>query len=155
MYINNEVGVEIDEKHLQHIASTVLNDYDFRRGEPEFTLSFVAPEDIQRLNRTFRKVDAVTDVLSFESGGETDPGSGREYIGDIVICISRAKEQAELSGHRLIDEISLLEIHGLLHLLGYDHYTDEEKQEMWKEQNGYLERLGIQLKRRPGEDFDF
>ena len=94
-------------------------------------------------------------MLSFESDGEYDPENGLEYIGDIVICYEQVKKQAELSGHSTDDEIALMEIHGLLHLLGYDHTDEEQKNEMWEYQNLYLEKCGVHLNRCPGEDFDF
>ena len=156
MIINTEElnePLELNEEKYMKIAEAILN--DFCEELPEFTLTFVEPEAIQELNRTYRGVDAVTDVLSFESDGEIDPETNVEYLGDIVICSAQAAKQAEQSGHSLADEIALLEIHGLLHLLGYDHGTDEEREEMWKYQNMYLDQFGIKLNRRPGEDFDF
>lgn len=157
MYLNtddfDEQAAEINEEKLQKIAGDVLSDY--YEEIPDFTLSFVKPETIRELNRTYRETDAVTDVLSFESGGEIDPETGREYLGDIIICLDQARRQAELSGHSAEDEIGLLEIHGLLHLLGYDHLDDDQRAEMWKYQDEYLEKCGIHLNRRPGEDFDF
>ena len=156
MFINSdnlETPADFDFKRLETIASVLLN--DFYDEEPDFTLTFVQPEEIRTLNHTYRDVDSVTDVLSFESEGEYDPETGLEYLGDIVVCIDQAKKQAEQSGHSLADEIALLEIHGLLHLLGYDHADDKQKEKMWKYQDMYLDKCGIHLKRRPGEDFDF
>ena len=143
----------LNEEKYRLIAETVLKDY--YEELPEFTLTFVEPEAIKNLNRTYRNIDAVTDVLSFESDGEIDPETNIEYLGDIVICADQAQKQAELSGHSLEDEIALLEIHGLLHLLGYDHGDDAEREEMWKYQDMYLEQCGVKLNRRPGDDFDF
>lgn len=156
MNINTEelkTPVLLDEEKLIFISETILNDY--YDEIPDFTLSFVEPEMIQELNKNFRGVDSVTDVLSFESGGEVDPETGLEYLGDIIICLSQAEKQAAQSGHSLENEIALLEIHGLLHLLGYDHMEEDEKTEMWKYQDHYLEKCGIKLNRRPGEDFEF
>lgn len=156
MYINCDelnAAFNVNENLLLHIAETIMNDY--YEEAPDFTLTFVEPEKIRELNRNFRNVDSVTDVLSFESDGEIDPETGIEYLGDIVICVKQAETQAEQSGHSLENEIALLEIHGLLHLLGYDHANDEQREEMWKYQNGYLDQCGISLNRRPGEDFDF
>lgn len=156
MFINTEeleFPDNFNTNKLEEIAETVLN--DFYDEMPDFTLSFVTPQYIQELNKTYRNVDSVTDVLSFESDGEYDPETNIEYLGDIVICFDQAAKQAELSGHSLESEIALLEIHGLLHLLGFDHMDDEQKQEMWKNQNMYLEKCGIKLNRKPGEDFDF
>ena len=145
--------IELNEEKYRKIAETILN--DFCEETPEFTLTFVEPEAIRELNKTYRGVDSVTDVLSFESDGEIDPETNIEYLGDIVICYAQALKQAEQSGHHAEDEIALLEIHGLLHLLGYDHGNDEERKGMWKYQNEYLDQFGIKLNRRPGEDFDF
>ncbi|MBQ6342659.1 MAG: rRNA maturation RNase YbeY [Anaerolineaceae bacterium] len=145
--------VLLDEKKLSFISETILQDY--YDEIPDFTLSFVEPEMIQDLNKNFRGIDNITDVLSFESGGEVDPETGLEYLGDIIICLSQAEKQAAQSGHSLENEIALLEIHGLLHLMGYDHMEEDEKTEMWKYQDHYLEKCGIKLNRRPGEDFEF
>ena len=142
-----------NEAELDGIAKKILIDY--YDDLPEFTLSFVTPETIRNLNQSYRNVDSVTDVLSFSSGGETDPETGKEYLGDIIICLDRASFQAVQSGHPVENEICLLLIHGLLHLLGYDHTTDEEHEEMWKLQNQYLDECNIVLNRRPGEDFDY
>lgn len=145
--------LEINEDRLHSIASSVLKDY--YEEEPDFTLSFVDPERIRELNKTWRNVDSVTDVLSFESDGEIDPETGKEYLGDILICPAQAKLQADISGHGIEEEISLLLIHGLLHLLGYDHLDDEQKAEMWKYQDLYLSQCHVKLNRKPGEDFEF
>ena len=157
MYLNTDDFEEpipaINEDRLRKIAETLLIDYYDEM--PDFTLSFVKPETIKELNKTYRDIDTVTDVLSFESGGEVDPETGREYLGDIIICLEQAAKQADQSGHSTEDEIGLLEIHGLLHLLGYDHLDDDQREEMWNYQDVYLEKCGIHLNRRPGEDFDF
>ncbi len=148
---NNQFQLNTDR--LNSISESILSDY--YEELPDFSLIFVEPEAIRELNNTYRQVDAVTDVLSFEYGNEIDPETGQEYLGDIIICAEQAQKQAEMSGHSVMDEICLLEIHGLLHLLGYDHMEEEQKEEMWKYQNMYLDKFGITLKRRPGEDFDF
>lgn len=156
MFIENNIEnceLPIAEDELKAIADQILN--EFINPAPECTLSFVSPEEIQELNKTYRNVDAVTDVLSFSSDGEVDPETNKSYLGDIVICLQRAEEQAQLSGHPVANEIKLLEIHGLLHLLGFDHDTEENKQKMWNTQNDYLDYFSIELKRKPGEDFDF
>ena len=156
MYINSEnlqQPLTIDQQKLEDISKTVLQDY--YESLPDFTLSFVEADEIRELNRNFRQVDSVTDVLSFESDGEIDPETGTEYLGDIIICLEQAAKQAEQSGHSVENEVALLEIHGLLHLLGYDHMDDTQKDEMWHYQDLYLDKCGIKLNRRPGEDFDF
>lgn len=156
MYINTEEfdnKLNINSEQLEKISNVVLHDY--YDVLPEFSLTFVKPETIRELNRNYREVDAVTDVLSFESDGEYDLDTGLEYLGDIIICVDQVEKQAKQSGHSIDDEIALMEIHGLLHLLGYDHMEEDQKAEMWKFQDMYLNKCEIHLKRRPGEDFDF
>lgn len=100
-------------------------------------------EQIRQLNASFRGIDSVTDVLSFpafeftnhladylEAGGEAEIVDDLVEIGDIAICVPRAAEQAETLGHSLEREIAFLALHGMLHLLGYDHMTPEEEEEM-------------------------
>ena len=80
------------------------------------------------LNRQFRGKDAVTDVLSFPAGPSTSLRAGtRGFLGDIVIAAGVAKRQARAAGHRIQTEIRVLALHGLLHLLGYDHEADDGK----------------------------
>ena len=145
MFINTEdlkTAFDTDQAYLESVAEAVLTDYYDEM--PDFTLTFVEPESIRELNKTYRDVDSVTDVLSFESDGEYDPETGLEYLGDIVICLDQAQKQADKSGHSLKDEIGLLEIHGLLHLLGYDHEkSEEEEKEMFGKQEIVLEALGL------------
>ncbi|MDE7373095.1 MAG: rRNA maturation RNase YbeY [Clostridia bacterium] len=106
-------------------------------------LSLVSEEEIRTLNNEFRACDRVTDVLSFpaidgikgsflsakEHPFEIDE-AGRLFLGSIVICTARAREQAEEYGHSYERELYYLAVHGVLHCLGYDHETEEEKSEM-------------------------
>jgi probable rRNA maturation factor len=111
---------------------------------PSANMTIVLTDDRQlhELNHDFLDVDSPTDVLSFPSL-ETDPETNELYLGDILISIPRAKQQAEVAGHPLEAEVQLLTVHGTLHLLGYDHASDEEKNIMWNEQAKVLERLGL------------
>jgi probable rRNA maturation factor len=112
----------------------------------EIALSVVITYDeaILELNRQFRDVDAPTDVLAFGSGQEGDfvtaPGEPA-YLGDVVISYPRAVAQAEEYGHSVDRELALLAVHGVLHLLGYDHVDEAERMEMWARQNEILESL--------------
>ena len=85
-------------------------------------LSIVITDDakLQELNRQYLGSDMPTDVLSFPAE-ETDPDSGEIYLGDILISLPRASEQASAGGHPVEDELQLLVVHGALHLLGHDH----------------------------------
>ena len=112
---------------------------------PENTdLTIVLTDDNQlhELNRQWMDVDAPTDVLSFPSD-EVDPESGNRYLGDILISVQRAAEQASGSGHTVGAELQLLVVHGVLHLMGHDHAGVDEKARMWKAQAEILTGLGL------------
>ncbi len=115
-------------------------------------LSIVIEDDshLQALNKEFLDIDAPTDVLSFPSGEEDpDPETGRVYLGDVIISYPRAEEQAGAAGHALLAELSLLVVHGVLHLLGYDHGEPKEKEQMWAVQAAILRELGVSIARLP------
>lgn len=96
---------------------------------------------IRALNRTFTGTDEPTDVLSFSSG-ELEPDTGFTYLGDVVVCPAVAMEAAARARHSLLDELTLLTVHGVLHLLGHDHDRPDRKRRMWRTQSRILERLG-------------
>jgi probable rRNA maturation factor len=136
---------KVDAELLRRVAIEALR----REGvEGEVALSAVITDDeaVRELNRQFRDVDAPTDVLAFGSGEEGDfvtaPGESA-YLGDIVIAYPHAVAQAEERGHSIDRELALLTVHGVLHLLGYDHVVEAERTEMWAIQNEILERLGL------------
>jgi probable rRNA maturation factor len=107
------------------------------------TLAFVGDEELRDLNREFRSVYRTTDVLSFSSK-TLDPESGIRYLGDVVISVPTAKSQAAHAGHELSQELDLLVVHGVLHLLGFDHDTRSRKTRMWQIQNEILRKGRIQ-----------
>ena len=108
------------------------------------TLLLTDNTNMQRLNRDFRGMDKPTDVLSFPAG-DLLPGTQEAipYLGDIAISLPVAKNQAHVSGHTLIAELQLLAVHGVLHLLGYEHMLPEEKERMWSAQEQILNLLGL------------
>lgn len=110
----------------------------------EISVTFTDNESIRELNREYRDIDRETDVLSFpmEDMDELD-GDGDVVLGDVVISLEKAKEQAEEYGHSLEREISFLCVHSCLHLLGYDHETSEEdEKEMFGKQEEILKKIG-------------
>jgi probable rRNA maturation factor len=107
----------------------------------EVTIVLSDDAQLHTLNRQFLGIDAPTDVLSFP-GGETDPDSQALYLGDVIISLSRAQAQATAIGYALQDELQLLVVHGVLHLLGHNHAEEEEKTKMWLAQEEILESLG-------------
>lgn len=119
-------------------------------------LLFVDGEEIRALNAETRGVNKVTDVLSFPTldGIKDKPIYGKDFpfdkdeegrlmLGSIVICKDRAKEQAEEYGHSYERELHYLLVHGVMHCLGYDHMTDEEKAEMREKEERVLSAIGI------------
>jgi probable rRNA maturation factor len=107
----------------------------------DLTIVLADDAQIHQLNRQFLDIDAPTDVLSFPAG-DVDPDTDRPYLGDVVISIERAQAQAQ--NHTLEDELRLLVVHGVLHLLGYDHAEQAEKEAMWGIQREVLRQLGCE-----------
>lgn len=110
--------------------------------DADLTLLLTGDPEIQALNRDYLGHDTPTDVLSFPAD-EPDPETGRRYLGDIIISVPRATEQASARGHALEAEVQLLIVHGVLHLLGHDHAEADEKARMWAAQAKALQTLGI------------
>jgi probable rRNA maturation factor len=131
---------ELDTELLRRVTTEALR----REGvEGEVALSVVITDDeaMRELNQQFRDVDVPTDVLAFGSGQEggfvTAPGEPA-YLGDVVISYPCSVAQAEEYGHSVDRELALLAVHGVLHLLGYDHMDEAERMEMWARQNEIL-----------------
>ncbi len=110
--------------------------------DAEITIVLTDDAQLHELNREYLGVDAPTDVVSFPAS-ESDPETGAPYLGDILISIPRAREQAQAAGHPVEAEVQLLVVHGTLHLLGYDHAEAEEKARMWNAQAEVMSRLGL------------
>ncbi len=108
---------------------------------------------LQSLNNEYRGIDKPTDVLSFPSG-EVLPGEKNKYLGDIVISLPIATQQAEDAGHSVENELTLLTIHGILHLTGYDHDSPSSKKNMWDLQRLILNQLGVQMSVFSGDKND-
>jgi probable rRNA maturation factor len=132
----------------QDIKETALATLSLNSVANDQNLSIVIGDDnlLHNLNSQFRQIDSSTDVLSFPSG-ESDPETGVINLGDIVISYPTAEKHAIESGNTIQNEIKLLVIHGVLHLLGYDHHTKEFKQFMWQKQNQVLTALHIKINR--------
>ncbi len=115
----------------------------------ELSVTFVTNERIQEVNREYRDKDQPTDVISFalEEMGEGEMKiigvDQPRVLGDIIISIPRAQEQAEDYGHSFMRELGFLAVHGFLHLLGYDHMTEVEEKEMFTKQKEILNNYGL------------
>lgn len=110
----------------------------------EISIVLVGEDRMRQFNLQFADTDKPTDVLAF-SDGSVDPDSETTYHGDIIICFPLAEMQASISGNSISDELSLLTVHGVLHLLGYEHDTQDSKAAMWAEQSTILQGLGCNV----------
>ncbi len=145
---NIEIFVQVDEdiKELDTVEKVL---YSALKKEGlsnvSFNLIIVDNNYIHELNKTYRKIDRETDVITFALEDEDTlvlPNEGR-ILGDIYISIDKAKEQAKEYKHSLLRELSFLAVHGFYHLLGYDHMTPEEEKIMFGKQEEVLEEYGI------------
>jgi probable rRNA maturation factor len=130
------------EDALKAAAVAVLENQ--RVPSAMITILLTDDDSMRALNRQFRSEDKSTDVLSFSFGDEPPSlGSDLPYLGDIAISVPFAHRQAEARGHSTTAELQLLTIHGILHLLGYDHGTETEKWKMWRVQRNVLDQLDL------------
>ena len=159
-HVDYSADYEASEKTFseQETAAIEVAMQDFVKTDVPLVVEcvFVGEEEIQRLNKETRGVDKITDVLSYPSldgikglaiCGAEHPyeldEEGRLTIGSIAICTARAKEQAKEYNHSYTRELHYLLVHGIMHCLGYDHETDEEKAEMRTQEEKILTKLGI------------
>jgi probable rRNA maturation factor len=132
---------ELSAQDVERIGQAVL---DAEAVSPGVSLSIVVTDDdeIRALNQQFRGMDSPTDVLAFaDDAPETtfvSPSDEPPYLGDVVLSYPRARSQAEEQGHGVARELRLLIVHGVLHLLGYDHDTADREAQMWAKQDEIL-----------------
>jgi len=136
---------DADITAVRRAIETVGRLYGAEDAEVSVTLTDDA--HIHELNRIYRAVDRPTDVLSFALTESEEPeivgAQGHDVLGDLVISLEHVAAQAEEYGHSPLRELSFLTVHGMLHLLGYDHMEEAERQEMEEEQRHVMEELGI------------
>lgn len=130
------------EPALLETAARLTLESQSALAESDLTVALTDDDQLHDLNLDFRETDAPTDVLAFPAS-EPDPETGVLYLGDVIISVERAREQAEARGHSLEAELQLLVVHGVLHLLGHDHALPGEKDRMWSAQAEILARLGL------------
>lgn len=149
----NEQGYICDEELLLRAAGLVLDAHEIA---PNTTLSIALVDDaaIQALNVQHRAVNAPTDVLSFAADFPLELEEGEAYLGDVVIAYPYTAAQAEREGFSVNDSLALMVIHGTLHLLGYDHDTAENRQNMWAAQANFLRQLNIDTAIVPAHEAD-
>lgn len=140
--IINEAEYALDPARLEAAALLVLARHE-GDSDADITIAVTDDENITDLNRQYRGMDAPTDVLSFPMDASMPTDSDNRYLGDLVIAYPYALAQAEKEGIGLEDSLTLLVVHGTLHLLGYDHDTPEHRAEMWAAQEAALLALGV------------
>ncbi len=142
--INIEIIPEFRRMFMPGILERAATAALVQQSAPDVDLTLVLTGDtqVQTLDREYLGNDAPTDVLSFPST-VTDPETGRRYLGDIIISVPQAESQSQAAGYSLEAELSLLVVHGVLHLLGHDHAELKDKARMWAAQSEVLSRLGI------------
>ena len=145
---NYPENLEVPQEYVENVtaaAQKVGELYGVENGEVSITLT--NNDYIHTLNKQYRGIDRPTDVLSFALNESEEPdvedGPDVNVLGDLVISVERAKEQAADYGHSVKREIAFLTVHGMLHLLGYDHMEEEDRIEMEAEQRFVMEKLGI------------
>lgn len=142
--IFNQTEEEIDE--LETVRKVL--DFAVKKENLEnvdFNVIIVREDYIHELNKNYRNIDRVTDVITFalEDDDTVLNASNRRVLGDVYICLDRAKSQAIEYQHSFLREICFLAVHGFYHLLGYDHQTKEEEEVMFTKQEEVLSGCGI------------
>ncbi|GGG02911.1 endoribonuclease YbeY [Rhodococcoides trifolii] len=154
--VSNESGMDISETDLVSVARFAIARMDVHPAA-ELSMVLVDSAAMADLHMRWMDLPGPTDVMSFpmdelEPGGRPDsPDPGPSMLGDIVLCPSFAAEQAEKAGHPLAHELALLTVHGVLHLLGYDHAEPDEEKEMFGLQNSLLDEWYEDLRRAENE----
>ena len=127
--ISDNYGYDKDYSYLDEVFSHTLEDQKVKNAI--FSVIFVGEEEIQKLNKEYRNIDKVTDVISFAFEDNSDlVYNDIRVLGDIYICIPKMISQANEYGHSEKRELSFLCCHGLLHLLGYDHVNNKEEEKI-------------------------
>jgi probable rRNA maturation factor len=143
IHVKTKPGLQVSVSHrmLKKAAQQTLG---HQAIPTPYSMTILMSDDsqLQKLNRNYLQIDTPTDVLSFPSG-ETDLETGEKYLGDVIISVPRAEQQAKAARHPFEAEVQLLVVHGVLHLLGHDHATAGEKARMWKAQEEILNSLGL------------
>ena len=150
-YVENETEEKVDLKEVRAILKKIVSYYGEKR---DFSVTFVTDSEIQELNKEYREIDAPTDILTFRLDDtpsfpisfedEDVDFLNNEEMGDIFISLDTMRRNAEEFGVREEEELSRLLIHGILHLRGLDHKTNDfEKEEMLKEQEDVLAKLSL------------
>lgn len=153
---NEQESLQVGDELINALKATIVSCLSYEGfGTPcEINVTLTDNEKIREINRQFRNIDAATDVLSFpmidmhegriiSSEGDTDLENGLLLLGDLVISLEKASQQALEYGHTFTREVAFLASHGTFHLLGYDHMDSEQEKNMFGRQEAVLEKLGF------------
>ena len=151
IYFENSSGEKVTYKLKMLVRKAILTTLEYEGADTdcEVSVTFTDNEGIHAINKEYRNLDRPTDVLSFpqinyDEGEELMEG---DMLGDIVLSLERAREQAEEFGHSFERECAFLCAHSTLHLLGYDHeLSDEDDADMRRRQSEIMERMGLSIK---------
>ena len=140
----NQTRYNMDEylEVFKKIAKYTFKKFNLK-GNIELSLTLVSKNKIQEINKQYRHIDKVTDVISFENDEGFEVYDGFITLGDLFICVSKAKSQAKEYGHTMYREVCFLFTHGLLHLLKMDHLTKEDEEKMFKMQDEIMDHFKI------------
>jgi len=145
-FIHEDFAGKLDARWLKGVVAAVLEE---EKVSPpaEVSLLVIGDAEVHRLNRDYRGKDRTTDVLSFgmiggENGAFVTPPDGVKRLGEVIISYPQAERQAKDAGHSVKAEMALLVVHGVLHLLGYNHESAADKRKMWRRQKAVLAKLG-------------
>lgn len=139
----NETSEKVEElKELKKLSKYMIKYMNLKNIN--FSVIFVDSDTIKDLNKNYRKIDRVTDVITFRLADYEEVYVGRtNVLGDVYICLDKAHEQAKEYNHSYLRELSFLLVHGFLHLLGYDHMNTEDEKKMFSLQEEILDGFGI------------
>lgn len=149
VFTRNEQKIETVTPSLRALvrrAAKAALEYEMVTFVPEISVTFTDNEGIRELNAAHRNIDRPTDVLSFPLFEKEDlaDASDGDALGDIVISLERAREQANEYGHSYEREVAFLTVHSMLHLLGYDHeISEKDEKEMFEKQEEILKTIGL------------
>ena len=134
---------------IRRACTAVLRNEEFE-GPAEVSVTFVDNDQIKELNAQYRDKDTETDVLSFPMGADgdydTNLDTGAKILGDVVLSMEKAQEQANLYGHSFQREVGYLTVHSMLHLLGYDHMEPLDKVHMREKEESVMRQLGLEVR---------
>ncbi len=142
MKINFYNKTKVNTKNIEKLILDIFKIYN----EKDYIMNiiFVLDAEIHNINKEYRNIDKITDVISFALNDiTTEDYLIEKEIGDIFICLDQAKRQAEAYGHSYEREVGFLSVHGFLHLLGYDHMNIEDEKIMFKKQEEILEKANL------------